>query len=434
MTFAREAGHSVRTQAYVFAVSFVIGILVARALGAHQRGVLSLAQQLFSVAVLVGGLGFDAGVRYHVAGRPGRKFEILAVGSALALASVVSTIGLYALGFIGFRTLLFGSVPTSVVLLFGLVIPLHVANAYLGAALYGDGHVIPMNQAQLLSTTTRLALISALLVVGLTIEGVILATMAMEVASLGCLVWHYRRRIGPFRIGFGVKQAPAILGYGVKSMGAGLVLWGNYRLDVFLVAAFSDAASVGRYSVAVLISEVLMKTSAATARPLFPRVARERFLPAVTAMASRGNLLLMLLLGPAILVPAYAAHLYLGREFAGMLGAFICLLPGTIATSVGYVVHSDLAGRGAVGKSFVSNAASLLANIGLNVVLIPRYGILGAAIASSFAYLLNAVVACGFFAAIHGLSPWELFVIRRSDVGEIRGRLRQFVGGLVGFK
>jgi O-antigen/teichoic acid export membrane protein len=151
-------------------------------------------------------------------------------------------------------------------------------------------------------------------------------------------------------------------------------------------------------------------------------------------MASRSNLLLMLLLGPAILVPAYAAHLYLGREFAGMLGALVCLLPGTIATSVGYVVHSDLAARGAVGRSFISNMVSLAANIGLNVVLIPRYGIVGAAIASSLAYLLNALIACGFFAAIHGLPLRELFIVRGSDVGAIRDRLRQFVGGLVAFK
>ncbi len=433
MTYAREAGHSVRTQAYVLVLSFIMGILVARALGASQRGVLALAQQLFSIAVLVGALGFDAGLRYHVARWPDAKPRTLGAGSSLLLLGLILTISLYALGYLTFRTGIFSSLPTSVVLLFGVVIPMNMINAYLGAVIYGDGHIIAVNQAQFISTSTRLVLIAILLIMGLTIEGVIAATLGMELASFVCLFWHYRSRIGPLRFGLDLEKAGAILGYGVKAMGSGLVQWANFRFDVFLVAAMCQTADVGRYSVAVMISEVLMKTSGAVVRPLFPRVAREMLAPAMTATASRSNLLLMILLGPLILIPAYLAHLYLGREFAGMLAAFVCLLPGTIAAGVSYVLHSDLAARGAIGRSLVVNLASLAVNIGLNLLLIPRYGILGAAIASTVAYLLNAVLASAFFSAMHHLPMRELWLVGSADIGAMRDRFREFLHGLVRF-
>jgi O-antigen/teichoic acid export membrane protein len=113
-----------------------------------------------------------------------------------------------------------------------------------------------------------------------------------------------------------------------------------------------------------------------------------------------------------------------------MFAAFMWLLPGSVAYGLGYVLHFDLLARGAVGRLTVANAVSLSVNVGLNLVLIPRHGMLGAAWATSAAYGLNLLLVGLMFRAIHGTSLSALWIPRRSDAAELRARARGFAGGL----
>jgi O-antigen/teichoic acid export membrane protein len=220
--------------------------------------------------------------------------------------------------------------------------------------------------------------------------------------------------------------------YGVVSMASNVLQWLNYRADIFLLAAMRSEAEVGRYTVAVSLAEILMRGAAAICRPLFPRVARDALAGEVTARASRVAVLAMSAMAIALIGPGYLAHLYLGEAYAGMFAAFLWLLPGTIAYGLGYVLHFDLLARGTVGRLTIANGVSLCANIALNVVLIPRHGILGAAWSTSIAYALNLLLVGVMFRAMHGIPLRALWLPGRADAAELRARARGFAGGFGG--
>jgi peptidoglycan biosynthesis protein MviN/MurJ (putative lipid II flippase) len=68
------------------------------------------------------------------------------------------------------------------------------------------------------------------------------------------------------------------------------------------------------------------------------------------------------------------------------------ILPGTVAFAVGKVMAADLAAREKVGYNSMSAILALALTVVLDILLIPRMGIDGAALASSVAYLVNTVL------------------------------------------
>lgn len=428
--FAYESGHSVRTQAYVFVVSFVLGLLIARHLGPAPRGVLLLAQQVFTLCTMLGGLGFHAGVRYWIARDPSGVAETLSRGAALAGVSMATALGLYVATYLGLGGGYLASVPRDVVLLFGALVPLNVLNAYVTAVVYGDGDVVGVNTVNVTALTFRAALVVTFLLMGLTIERVVLAAIGMESATLILLWRRASARLGGLISRPRTSGAGPMARYGLTSMASNVLQFLNYRADVFLLAALRTDTEVGKYGVAVTLAEILMRASAALSRPLFPRVARESLPATATARASRMAVIALSLLTVALLGPALLAHVYLGEAYAGMFTAFLWLLPGTVAYGLGYLIQFDLQARGAVGQLALASATSFLLNVALNLLLIPRYGINGAAWATSAAYALNLLINGLLFSRMHGIGLTALWVPGRADIGELRHRARAFLGGL----
>jgi O-antigen/teichoic acid export membrane protein len=80
------------------------------------------------------------------------------------------------------------------------------------------------------------------------------------------------------------------------------------------------------------------------------------------------------------------------------------------------VLNSYIAGLGHGGVISAANMAGLVANVALNLVLIPRFGILGAATASLISYLGTAVVLTLLAARLARTSPVAFWLPRPADV------------------
>jgi O-antigen/teichoic acid export membrane protein len=79
------------------------------------------------------------------------------------------------------------------------------------------------------------------------------------------------------------------------------------------------------------------------------------------------------------------------------------------------LVHSDLTGRGKAKITFMVFSFALLINVLLNVLLIPQFGINGAAMASSVSYSVGAIWLCFFFAKETGLGVSDILFFKRED-------------------
>jgi O-antigen/teichoic acid export membrane protein len=216
----------------------------------------------------------------------------------------------------------------------------------------------------------------------------------------------------------------------VKVYFSNLTRLANLRLNAFLLAALTaeGTRAAGIYSVSSSMAELLLFFPLSIRRSLFPMVATSDTETAdrLTSTACRHILLLTVLaaLGFALIGPFAIPHLY-GKEFREAVVPLMILLPGIILLAQARIFYGDLAGRGKPGVNSICSVVALVAMAVLNLLLIPTYGIIGAAMASTGAYTIEFLVAGAFFVSYTKL-PWrELFVFRKSDLRYYRGFLQR---------
>lgn len=183
------------------------------------------------------------------------------------------------------------------------------------------------------------------------------------------------------------------LTFGMTAHASNVVTYLNYRLDLALVNAIAGTTAAGIYAVAVRIVEQLSVFSTAFVTVIFPKMAsmanNEEFRRHYTAFMARSvtwvtfaaALIMALIAKPA-------TTLILGADFAASVSVIYILLPGVVVMSIARILAHDLAARGLVRTNLLVGISGLLINIAGNGVLIPSYGIHGAAAATSASYLI----------------------------------------------
>jgi O-antigen/teichoic acid export membrane protein len=101
--------------------------------------------------------------------------------------------------------------------------------------------------------------------------------------------------------------------------------------------------------------------------------------------------LALALIGRFLIVAIY------GPDFAAAYGPLLALLPGIVLLGGAKVLTNEMAGRGYPQYNSIASAAGLAVTLLLDLTLIPRLGVMGAAIASSIAYAGIFVLALIFY-------------------------------------
>ena len=115
----------------------------------------------------------------------------------------------------------------------------------------------------------------------------------------------------------------------------------------------------------------------------------------------------LLLLPPLWLAAPLILRILFGQSFVPATGAFRWLLVAAGVWSCGSIVINSLRGLGYPGLSTLARfSAAVVTGVGL-LVLLPRMGITGAAIASLMGYSVMLAIALYGFIKKRGLSLWS---------------------------
>lgn len=249
--------------------------------------------------------------------------------------------------------------------------------------------------------------------------------------ALGLALSILRHRLSLFRdFGGHIPYLRKALVYGVKAHLGNILTFLNYRLDLFLVNLLAGPAAAGLYIVAVRLVEQLWIVSQAVSTVIFPRLAamagdeaaRRRFTPLVA------RIVLWITLFGAGLLAAIARPLIevlFGAEFADASLAVMILLPGVVLAASARVLANDLAARGRVGINLGLAAFALVINTTANLMLIPPFGIAGAAAATSLAYTVIFLVRLVLQRFIAKTLWWTILIPTPGDVQMLKQILKR---------
>jgi O-antigen/teichoic acid export membrane protein len=375
----------------------VLLLVSARALGVERFGVFALAWATGWLLSLVA----DMGIHMATARRAARETEHVAAPAgvafvAKALWSIAAVIGLA-----GAAHLLFDGTNEYVVFAVGIGLLAMsfvdlVQHYYRGRGWFGRDATLQIG--------SRLALLVFGLA-GLTIgelrglaTGVLVAgTSSALVSGVALVADCGRPRFGPQL----ARSTRRLVGEALPVGLGALVSVLAFRVDVYLLEAFRDEAAVGLYSSAYKLFEASQALPAVLMSVVFPRLAAVSGERSQTRVLRRRSLVGLALAGLIVTsAGSIAAHVVIdllyGEAFADAALPFAVLCWAAPIMFVNYFLTQDLIARGRA-RAFAGGAASaLVVNLALNIVLIPRYGAVGAAavtIVSEVALLAVCVVA-----------------------------------------
>jgi O-antigen/teichoic acid export membrane protein len=216
------------------------------------------------------------------------------------------------------------------------------------------------------------------------------------------------------------------LRYGLAIIVSMIIAYVNYRLDFFMVRHYVHEYGAGLYSMAVMMAETVWFFPDAAALILFPEVSSAGFADArrLGALASRHILFIAGLTMVPIGLVALLFIKTLGTAYAGSFLPFCILLPGVVLFSNCKVVSVLMSGAGKLLEINVSAALVMVLNISGMVLLVPRWGMPGAALATTIGYGFGTVYLLIRYARASGTRFSELVIMRQDDFSWYRERGR----------
>lgn len=404
-------------------ISFLAQLLIARYLGPINYGAVALGLKLMTAGSIIVLVGLDSGIgrylpRYDT---PSRRRGVLvsALQVAIPLAVLTSGVIFVAADAIAIHAFHDPSVAP-VIRVFSVALPFAALVRLTVGSVQGMQRSLPKVVIQHLTLPiTRFVLIAGVLAFGL---GAVAAAWAYGFAYItaGTLGLYYLVRHTP--LFDDVEPAPMrreLLAFSAPLMITAAMLQILSHIDTFFLGYFESTGAVGIYNVVYPLGQLLTVVLSVFGFMVMPAIS------SLDAEASVGEMRrtyqvtskwILLATLPIFLVvalfPEMVLKLTFGREYVSGALALSIL-------SIGFFTHAIVGPNGnaltSVGRTrtiMYDNIAVAVTNIGLNLLLIPQYGIVGAAIATSVSYgLLNTLYTYQLYRET-GIQPFTSGMIR----------------------
>jgi len=202
----------------------------------------------------------------------------------------------------------------------------------------------------------------------------------------------------------------------------------NLRFDTIIINAFLLPIDLGYYAIAVSFAELVWFVPDSIGIFLFPKIAgmphEDKTIDYVTKLCRITITFLIITLVPFIIFISFIIPILYGDDFYKSVIPFIILMPGVLLLSITKILTKYFSGT---GKPFISSLVtiiSLIVNIPLLLILIPIYGISGAALSSTLAYAVSALVSIYFLKLRERQGNiTSIFFATKGDIKEIRSQI-----------
>jgi O-antigen/teichoic acid export membrane protein len=388
----RTAATNLLAHGAALVVVSVASVLVARSGGAAVLGQYTLLRVLPWLTAVVVSSGLPLASTYFL-GRTGRAdprlrptIVVLAgVGAAAAAAVWVALTPLL-------HHLFFPSMSSRLVAVMAITVVTQLWTVLAKACCQGSADMLGAN---LVILTEELMFLPAFgLAVGLRLHGIQAVAAGMIVGGVCATVVATGRlaRRGFFRIWASPSRrlAWSLIAFGARGQLGNLLWLVNLRLDFILLAVIAGPATLGIYAVASKCAELMRLPATALSYVLYPRFTRAT--PAQAAGDAR-RLLHRATLATLATAPVLAAlsivtlPVLFGESFRPAIAPACILLIGLAVEGAAAVANGYLLGTGRPGAYSLGMGLGVVVTVALDLLLIPRHGAIGAAVASSIAYL-----------------------------------------------
>lgn len=417
---------------FIQLANLATGILAARLLLPEGRGELALLILWPILIADLGSMGLNTAVAYKSARKDTSPRAIFS--ATVYLTALISPL-LMAVYAIAVIFVFDGKRPeiVSMAWIYAALIPIHLYSLSLVSQFQGEQRFTEFNILRLIVHAAYLGF--ALLLVTLIAADVITFAYAFmsAVAATGVVALVMALRLDWINLIPEPSVMRDMLQYGLRAHVGGLLNIANRKLDQLLISVTLAVSDLGLYVVAMSIAGMTMLVTATTDLIAFPKLAEQTndadrqqvfgkylrvtlciVIPCVAVMVLITPAFIRLLFGDSFLPAADVARILL---FGGIAYAFRVSLASYLRAANRMMIINK-------GES-----VGLVITVVSLAILVPLYGIVGAAIAQLIALALPIFIFIVLIKREHSFDLVALMTPRRTDIEVFRDALARFRNG-----
>lgn len=384
----------------VLLLSLLITPALVRLLGSVQYGDYAFLLSLLGISMILVNAGINDGVRKFVAeSRPSSSWgdDVFGFYTRLGtlLAGIAGTV-LVGLNLSGITASLLGPVFEPYFYLLALLVVLRQYFSIARGSLMGKGLEHVSEPLRVIKRILFGAVGLTLAYVGYDVSGVLAGHLVATLLVTGIGFYFVSNQ---YELSAVTRPAPKgfpkrdLISFNTHSIILIFLTASLYHTDILLLQPLAGSSAVGYYKAALVIAEFLW---------FVPNALQTVLLHSTSEIWSRGNkesvteiasrtarytlvFSLLLVIGLAALADRFVP-LYYGADFAPAIQPLLLLLPGALGFAVARPIFAIGQGKGDLRPLIVATGTAAVINLGLNLLLIPRYGMSGAAVATSVGY------------------------------------------------
>jgi O-antigen/teichoic acid export membrane protein len=421
-----------------FVVGLVITILTTKPFGPEGRGEYALLVLIVTTVTTLFNFGVPSTNTYFAAQKKLNRVQLYRASIVLAVVISIVTFGvlsiLYEIKL--FDMFLFPTDKLTPPILASLgVIPIVFFNLFAQGIIIGENK-IELNNYMSLSSQGGMALLLAVLYFlgALSVTAAILLYAFSHILAFVIIVaTSFPSFSDVVRTRIVWRDYSAMLRFSGTIHLGNLTQFLNYRLGTFIIKFFTGTAAVGLYSISAVLGETLWLLSGSMASVLLPTIAGKHEKSKEIAVKAAAATFAISILGGivAFLAGPFLILLLFGDKFSGSIEPFLILIPGVVIFSITNILATYLTGAGRPGYNSAIAFISFIFTVIFDILLIPRYSISGAALASVISYTMSTIMTIVAFARVSSITFTESVSIVMSmstDVRNMVARMKARVG------
>jgi antigen flippase len=416
-------------QVATLVLNFGTGILTARLLAPAGRGELAAINLVPTLLGYLLTFGVPTAVLYNLRRSPQDSPRL--IGAAFVLTAVFG-LAAVAAGYVIMPYTLhqYSEHTVAVARIFLLTAPISIATYVCTNAFDSAGNFWYGNGTKFLSPLITLICLCAFWASGRL--DVLTAAVSYALPSLPVgikMVLDTKRHYRPVFLTLTAGPFKQLLSYGLRSYGVDLLRTIGSQVDQVLVIAFLTPAAMGLYAVALAVSRILQIFQSSVVRVLLPHIAARSTAEVVPAVgrATRITAALTAPLSAGLIVLApWLLHLTYGGKFEAAEGVLRILALEALFAGATWILAQAFLALGKPATVTALQAIGLALSVPLMLVLIPRFGLLGAGMALMLSTVVRLVLVILSFPWLLGIAPPGL-LLTRADIESLRRRLRRNV-------
>ena len=377
-------------------LSLIVGIFIAKFLGPHDFGDLSFAIAFTAIIAAVGTLGLDSFIIREILHQSAKRDEVMGTAFWMRIGVSIFLVPASVLIYLFFRSLADqqGAELTLVVTFCASALffkAFNIIDSYFQSQVRSKFVVQVQNICLIISSLIKISFVLLKLPLvyfafALVLDGLMLA--------IGLVIIYHRENLQIKAWVFNTSRAKSMLSQSWPLILSAVMVTLYMQIDILMLKYFAGSTEAGIYSAAARISEAWYFIPVAIVTSVFPAIIHARKTDIARYQKRLQNLydLLVAISLPVALIVSLGADIFIrlvyGEQFDGAGVMLSIHIWSGIFVFLGSASGQYLLAEGFTMISFYRTAIGAIANILLNLWLIPMYGGLGASAATLIAYFI----------------------------------------------